>query len=154
MNEENFLKLAEKLDMTPQAEFDMEVFRGTRNEFGDLESEHYYSMENCGTVGCALGQAPLTRGLEPIAGDFEIEIYGSKKNLNYAAYGERIFGIISGEIWDFIFSSEWREVDNTPKGAAARIRYLCKNGLPSEYMYDSKTVALYMTEAIKESRDE
>ena len=33
-------------------------------------------------------------------------------------------------LWNYLFGQEWTHTDNTPKGAAQRIRYVVKNGLP------------------------
>jgi hypothetical protein len=33
--------------------------------------------------------------------------------------------------WQYMFGSAWVYIDNTPKGAAARIRHYVANGLPS-----------------------
>lgn len=35
--------------------------------------------------------------------------------------------------WYWLFSDGWRETDNTPSGAAARIRHLLSHGLPEDW---------------------
>ena len=140
MNTENFLKLATKLDTVPQEEFHMEIYRGILSKSGVPLHRRFRSPSDCGTVGCALGHAPLTPGLETIPLDFPIHyILGEPqgRQLEWDSYALRIFGISpESDAGAFIFSSGWTPVDNTPQGAAARIRYLLKHGLPEGWDHD------------------
>jgi hypothetical protein len=71
---------------------------------------------NCGTVGCALGHAPYA-GIAKHTGE------------DWDEYCNRQFDVYS-ELWRAFFSSNWVEVDNTPRGAAKRILFCLKNGIP------------------------
>jgi len=54
---------------------------------------------------------------------------------SWAEYSFRIFGMDEedeGE-WDWCFSGDWSDVDNTNQGAAKRIVYLIEHGLPANY---------------------
>lgn len=76
---------------------------------------------HCGTSACAVGHGPL-------AG---IHI---KKTEDWSDYSTRVFIDQYKEngstAWGFLFSGEWSQYDNTPKGAAARIWYMLENGTP------------------------
>ena len=54
----------------------------------------------------------------------------SDNNVDFQIYCERIFQIdeiYDSEQWIFAFSGSWEIADNTPTGAAKRIRYLVEN---------------------------
>lgn len=36
--------------------------------------------------------------------------------------------------WNWLFGSEWEDVDNTPKGAAKRIRIFLESGVPEAFL--------------------
>ena len=75
--------------------------------------------EFCGSIGCAVGQGP----------QFGIE---KKKNEKWYTYAKRQF-VGQREIYFYLlFNQRWEGVDNTPVGAAQRIIYLLKNGVPSD----------------------
>jgi len=109
MNEDNLVKLAKYiLANISNEKFDMRWYRSS-----DIEPNiSFYSKENCGTVGCALGWAPFVPGLEAIGSDYSL----------------RVFGTFSGGIWDFVFSGGWSEFDNTIEGVVSRIVYLIEGG--------------------------
>lgn len=106
-----------------QKEFDMGNWRAYDSEDG-LISVDYFSLNDCGTVGCSLGQLPVkgTGDLAPIENDF---IGG--KMLCWGNYMNRIFGPLSDDASKFLFSGTWAEYDNTPEGAAYRMRYYLNN---------------------------
>ena len=83
-------------------------------------------------------------------------------NVEWSMVAESFMGIGSEhktkDILDWINSGEWCDVDNTAIGAAARINYFLKHGLPSAFLvsnsfakYNETMVALYAgeREAIK-----
>lgn len=118
MISENLLKLAGKLDTIPEENFDMDWYRNVG----------FKSINDCGTVGCALGWAPFVDGLEPIESEYGL------RDLDWRTYSERITGFSTeSDEWYWCFSDEWQYVDNTPKGAAKRIRYLVNYGLPKNW---------------------
>lgn len=115
-------KLANYLDKVTDDKFDM------RNYFDDgkntspseiVPKDVKIKYHNCGTVACALGHAPL--------------IFPSFSGESWAEYTARVFDLRTfGLSWNYMFSAEWEEFDNTPSGAATRIRYWCRNGCPFE----------------------
>lgn len=78
----------------------------------------------CGAVGCAVGHGPY------VAPDMI-----KKENENWNEYCTRIFDITSdSDEWNWCFGSDWSEFDNTPEGAAKRIKYILSgNEIPRDY---------------------
>lgn len=77
------------------------------------------SSTDCGSVGCAVGHGPYA-GIRKF------------KSEDWYQYSRRVFGLNYNE-WIWCFDDLWIYLDNTPKGAAARIRLLLEKGLPSNY---------------------
>ena len=84
----------------------------------------FYSKDNCGTVGCAMGWAPFVKGLETLESDFHAD--GS---LNYGIYHNRIFKADTDDLWSFLFCPDWSKHDNTREGFVKRVDYLIERGL-------------------------
>ena len=122
MNKKNLLLLADFLDKLPQELFNMKYYR--LNENG--ERVEFYSKNDCGTIGCALGWAAAS-GIP----ELEIEHFPKKgTRLSWLMYSEAVFGFISENTFDYLFSEYWTEVDNSPSGAAKRIRQVVNFGVP------------------------
>lgn len=103
----NLLKLADFLENNySNINFDMKYYK-TLSHSNIIHSP--ISEYKCETVACALGYGPLA-GIKPLLGE------------TWGAYGARNF-VDNFSQFDFIFGSTWRYFDNTPLGAAARIRY-------------------------------
>ena len=97
--------------------FDMEHYRSE-----GLHACEFVSETNCGTVGCALGWAPVT-GIKALVA-LE-EDYSNPRALSFRRYCDRVFELKTfSRYWDWCFAEEWGEEDNTPKGSAIRIMYL------------------------------
>ena len=123
---DNFEQAIKILEATPQEEFDMAFFRQKAQNMN--RHTDFISQDNCGTVGCALGTiAAAGKGdLVPI------QYVDSHRcgDLNWDHYSSRVFSIGTWDkegCWDFLFSSHWQYYDNTPSGAAARMRYYLDN---------------------------
>ena len=111
----NLLKLADYLATLPDdyEQFDMSEYMMAR----DGDDRRYWEIIDlaerskpvCGTVACAVGHGPA-------AG---IRTYG---DANWSDYADRVFGPLPESGFDYMFGSGWSMHDNTPKGAAARIR--------------------------------
>jgi hypothetical protein len=126
--ENNLRKLADYLLKLPEnyKGFDMGTFLCVSEEdYYELEElVQDYGLYNkafyeCGTVGCAIGHGPLA-GI-PMN---EVESVGL-----WAGYSYRTL-VQVGKKWDWCFSADWAQVDNTPQGAAKRILWLLDKGLP------------------------
>jgi hypothetical protein len=122
MNKVNLKLLAEWLlenhdNLVETKAFDMNHYRSEGSHVCEFVSE-----TNCGTVGCALGWAPVT-GIKALAA-LE-EDYFNPRELSFRWYCDRVFELKhSSMYWDWCFSDEWADTDNTPKGSAIRIMYL------------------------------
>lgn len=121
MNTENLLKLATYLlSGELKAEFDMISFTDSV-----LPIEQANFKTECGTVGCAAGHGPYAgipkhsteTWTEYIGRVFDVHVIPNTPNTLYME-------------WDWLFGADWREIDNTPQGAAKRILYLIRHGLP------------------------
>ena len=130
MNKRRLLRLAKHLETVPQRYFDMASYR---RKYGDKEMLRIYpssedlasDWRDCGAVGCALGHAPEVGG-----------VFTPKSQEKWGDYCERVFGInLNSNEWDWMFAGIWDAVDNTPQGAAQRIRWLVKHGLPTDMYY-------------------
>lgn len=129
-NDKNLLKLADYLDKLPDdyVHFDMSDF------FNDGESCPFPEGANikniCGTVACAVGHGPAA-GIEALKGE------------GWFGYSSRVF---TGDIyeWRWCFCDDWQHVDNTPKGAALRIRHLIDVGLPLDSYEQKRGTAPYL----------
>jgi hypothetical protein len=115
----NLLKLAEYLEhLPPEREFDMSTF-ADRYDLIPFTLSVAHRLE-CGTIGCAVGHGPCA-GIDPEPGE------------EWTCYSDRVFVEHGSDEWDWLFDMEWADVDNTPQGAAARIRYLLEHGLPYDW---------------------
>lgn len=123
INRKDLTLLADYLEKLPQdyENFDMDKFE----KKGRLLSEVTEWDNLCGTAGCAVGHAPFVQG---ISRPKENEWWGEysdritfDKNLVVYKSGEH------DDLWDFLFGSNWVHVDNTPQGAARRIRAVLKD---------------------------
>lgn len=122
MHKQNLLRLADHLDNLPPdyAHFDMMEFVDTHSLVEPYPEGVPEVLHNCGTVACAVGHATVVPGLEPLPDE------------HWDAYTNRLFGLDREmDAFNYMFGSQWTNVDNTPTGAAARIRNYVTNGLPS-----------------------
>lgn len=115
MNIQNLSILADHLSAASQTGFDMYEFMVDEDGHALQPKRH-----DCGTVACAIGHGPKA-GLA--VEEFDRSWY---------LYSERVFGL-SDRGWTWCFGSEWEAIDNTPAGAAKRIQYLIKHGLPEDH---------------------
>ncbi len=107
----NLKRLAEYLlSKKLRAKFNMETY---------ADSMHEFYGTSCGTVGCAIGHGPYA-GIAKYPKESWIE------------YSDRAFGSVV-HFSDWLFSDKWAKTDNTPRGAALRIKYTLKHGVPRDY---------------------
>lgn len=123
MNQENLDKLATYLEQLPvdYKHFDMEGYYDKDHQL-TREQALDYALNNggvdkfdCGTVACAVGHGPAAGILLTLN---ETTIFGAP---DWDRYSKRF---ADGGDFEWLFSSYWADMDNTHRGAAARIRYL------------------------------
>lgn len=113
MNKENLQRMADHIRTIPQEMFGM----------GDYRTGDRTTAE-CDSVGCILGHCTVLE-----TGEFPRFTSGS---IDFTAWEESFTGTSDDE-WNWCFSDNWSETDNTPEGAALRIEWLIKNGLPEDW---------------------
>jgi hypothetical protein len=123
MKRENLQKMADHIRTIPQELFDMRHYRSNKDSCNPAADEQEYE---CNSVGCVIGHcltlAPnlVTRCPEGVIqfADWSVEF------TNTYWFGDE---------WSWCFSHVWEQFDNTPEGAALRIEWLLKNGLPEDW---------------------
>ncbi len=121
MNEANLILLGQyHYQHVTDAEFDMRHYR----QQGDFVV-NFWGASNCGTVGCALGHAPLVPGLKVEPKDFS-----GAGCLDFDKYCERVFGFsaYNEPKWHWLFSDVWADRDNTRHGFIRRLIHLLRGG--------------------------
>lgn len=129
----NLAKLADYLAvLVPPPGFDMGSWLQRENSLDeddfndephlcDLDPKFY---AECGTTACAIGHGPLA-GIPPTEADYNWESYCEN---NFT--GDSANYISAGPIFTWLFHSNWSWLDNTPEGAARRVRHFLEHGLP------------------------
>jgi hypothetical protein len=103
------------LGLDPDA-FDMETYRKYQQ---NGSSATFHSLDDCGTVGCALGWCPFIPGLKAIERDYNMAY---RPYIQFYKYSERVFGIEENSpIWNYLFSGNWKHKDNTVEGLIKRM---------------------------------
>lgn len=117
-------KLARYLDtIVDEKKFNMNVYLGNTNETFEYPAATEEVYHNCGTSACALGHAPF--------------LFPAKEGEQWEDYTKRVFGMHPfTRHWHWMFSTFWSRVDNTPQGAAKRIRYWCRNKVPEKFLHN------------------
>lgn len=142
MNKENLLVLAAYLETLPEnyEHFEMQDYM----QNGDRTKYSTYALTNggvarttCGAAACAVGHGPAAGFLfqpeECFTTDMwvtELDDYVNMEMPAWEEYASRVF-CDSGEYHDeyvYMFGGFWARIDNTPWGAAARIRLICAEG--------------------------
>lgn len=144
INRSNCKKLAAYLDTLPDnyANFDMGAFF-VPTDMVRME-QHLQGnapLHECGTVACAIGHGPAagipfpednsfwyTRTeafvVDPDDPDTEYLVRGNFNIPDWSVYSYRFFIDGHSTWWDWCFGGGWNLADDTPKGAAARIRMM------------------------------
>lgn len=109
MNTENLLKMADLVEKIPEEKFCMREYK-----------------TECGSIGCVLGYCTTL--------DMAGFMACADAEDPYGTWSEKFTGLDgSSQEWMYMFASYWYWTDNTPQGAAARIRYVVKNGIPVDW---------------------
>ena len=121
MNRKNLKLLADFLAESPiePHSFDMSTYHEDYIlPLRVLEDTQLYGVNYCGSAGCAIGWAPAVPGIdEPLPHEY------------FNAYSLRVFDLDSAKTpeWLWMFYGTWNKIDNTARGAAARIYALLDN---------------------------
>ena len=105
-----------------QENFHMGKYRGDDDDFSDPE---------CGSAGCTIGTCTVLDA-ENVIKNFT----DPDGRIEFEAWSEDFTGLLGGEYeteWAWCFHSKWKTADNTPTGAALRIEWLLKYGLPENW---------------------
>ena len=160
LNVKNLKKLADGLMTIPEDQFNLATFQSVtdgekfsevhptlakrelkslnvngadwlRGDLLESLSPHFQIKHGCGTSGCALGWAPTL-------------VKRGHKDEDWDDYSLRVFGTCRNYVktyeWNYMFSPDWSDKENTPKATAARIMYVVENGkAPDDWtFYDSR----------------
>ena len=164
MNHENLEKLASYLENLPEdyQHFGMQTYV-TPTDMAALKkyAENNGGVHTCGTSACALGHGPAAGILFPDDDKFWERtqsaylfdekgtpqwVDGPFRLPNWDAYCFEFFlpEDNNHELWSWCFGPSWSRIDDTPKGAAARIRYFLAKDVPHDF---SKPEDRYQTMA-------
>lgn len=117
MNKENLLKMADYIETIPQESFDMSDYRTGQ-----------WETPECNSVGCIIGHCTV---LDKVTAA-NVKMWDETIDFQLWSYSFTKINVESAE-WDYLFHSMWKYADNTPTGAAKRIRYFVENGLPDTW---------------------
>jgi hypothetical protein len=116
VNTVNLLRMADHIETVNPELFGMRFCR----EGGENTHE-------CNSVGCIIGHCVILDEWKNVP----LYIDG---DIKFVAWSEQFTGISRFRyLWTWLFGYEWTMPDNTPTGAAARIRYTVKHGLPENW---------------------
>jgi hypothetical protein len=134
MNRENLQRMADYIRTVPQESFNMKVYRDG--------SKRYHK---CNSVGCVIGHCTALDDIDNIPTLWNDEI-------NFHKWSENYTGLIAGKSeWIWCFDAYWIHIDNTPTGAADRIEWLLKHGLPKDWLrqMNGENPLIYRTDESK-----
>lgn len=108
--------MADYIRTVPQESFNMAVFRS------GLATSH-----ECSSIGCVIGHCTVL-DKNPLPIDNEVHLIDFDQwSINFTGLG------MNDPEWHWCFGGAWCEIDNTPTGAADRIEWLLKHGLPEDW---------------------
>lgn len=119
------LALADHIDKLPQKLFHMQWYR-------DYNGTYRETLEYCDTLGCILGHATTV-----LRKQFKVKIpllpYSGGR-IDFDSLSSRFGFHIGSPGWKYLFDSLWYNTDNTPTGAAQRIRWVVEHdGIPDNW---------------------
>ncbi len=136
LNVTNLLELASRLDNVPDKSFSMADYlkRVEPSPFfdGTIVRELTESLDDtnvCGTAACACGYGMAWGIGIDLKSEADLKLFPN-------TYTTKAFNININrsskdrEIYSFLFGGHWAYVDNTPRAAAARVRYVVAHGKP------------------------
>ena len=138
INRSNFKKLALFLEQLDDDKFNMSYYI---SYFEDLVEYALEGKHPCDTVACAAGWGP--------AAGIPVDLRPGQTWVNWKQYIRENFLMPSAQpyeydnVYHWVFSEHWTHYDNTPKGAAARIRWMLA-GNPIDLPTSFRTVEKYV----------
>jgi hypothetical protein len=117
INLENLIRMADFIETVPQDKFDMSEFRN--DNIQDMVEP------KCNSVGCIVGHCTILDNE-----DLPRTYLG---DIDFWEWSEKFIGTDNLMVWSYLFHQVWHKIDNTPTGAAKRIRYYVANGLPENW---------------------
>lgn len=126
MNKENLFLMADYIEKVPQVEFDMVCYRTEDTVSKDGEVV-------CNSVACVIGHCINLVPRESLPLERDGDINYSLWSMDFTGLGRAGYA----EAWTWCFGTHWGADgggDNTPIGAAKRIRYLIEKGLPTNWL--------------------
>lgn len=119
MNKENLLRMADYIETIPQEQFGMGMYR---------MGIEVTTTQKCGTVGCVIGHCTILDTPENFK---RFKRAGLRGTMDFKNWSREFTGITAfSDTWNYLFSGNWEKIDNTPQGAAKRIREVVEHGLP------------------------
>lgn len=123
-------KLADFLETKiTNKQFNMERYRSVVDEsyLDKLKACEFVSKNDCGTIGCALGWAPMVTPAQK--SDFHKSM--GTYQLNFSTFSRRALGLQDHQQeWKYLFDGDWADnkKHKTRLAAVKRIRKLVANG--------------------------
>lgn len=130
----NLIQLANYLKELPldYEHFDMAYFVENEMYLDDEDSDNPSNIcdliNQCGTVACAVGHGPLA-GIDPKHHTYWVGYV----NGMFCDFPSFAYNASEHMPYNWCFEFFWEVVDNTPHGAAARILYMIKYGIPTRF---------------------
>jgi len=116
LNIKNLEEMADFIETVPSKFFNMYRFR-----------KGWEVTPECDSVGCIIGHCTVL-DKRPLPRLLNGDIY-------FYSWAEEFTGLpMRSSASRYLFSPDWADTDDTPKGAAKRIRFFLKNGLPNDWL--------------------
>lgn len=110
-----------------------------------MRREFHMAHFACGTAACAVGWAPVA-GIDRRKNEFGYteswQTFAARQLLGQS------FHTIAGR---WLFSCDWATLDNTPEGAAYRIRLALEHGIPADAMTRTQRHPRYVYEGLPDA---
>lgn len=124
-----------------------------KEELIGFDMQHYHRFTDgdedkneCGSTACAVGHCAVMMGFIPTNdgvitrkqtedGDVLSWSEFSQKYIDMGNCGTKEEALV----WEWFFSGEWDEVDNTPLGVVARIEYFLEHGIPHNFIISNSS---------------
>lgn len=117
----------------------------------DMQDYHRFTdgdedKNECGATACAVGHCAVMMGFIPTNdGVITREQTEDGYSLSWPEFSQKYIDMSNCStkeealIWEWFFSGEWDEVDNTPLGVVARINHFLEKGLPENFIISQST---------------